>query len=41
MQNKILKKVKKPCQYIGNELNITEKFDNTRTNMVLVFPDVY
>lgn len=42
MLNKLLKKVNKPYQYIGNELNTCKKdFLKAKVKTVLVFPDVY
>ena len=42
MLNEILKRVNKPYQYIGNELNVSKKdFSKSKVKAVLVFPDVY
>lgn len=42
MLNELLKKVNKPYQYIGNELNISKKdFSKAKVKTVLIFPDVY
>src|SRR5215210_5545656 len=40
--DRILLKVQKPGRYVGGELNIVVKdWDNTRTKVALVFPDIY
>ena len=42
MLNELLKRVNKPYQYIGNELNISKKdFLKTKVKVAFVFPDVY
>src|SRR5215207_7731477 len=40
--DRILLKVQKPGRYVGGELNIVVKdWDNTRTKVAFIFPDIY